>query len=82
MAVADFADTAAPQANIGRGMADMLADALFNTGRFIVLERARLQEITGEQDLARGNRFNAATAPPPGLLEGAQLLIRGTVTSF
>ena len=82
IAVADFANSAAQQAELGKGMADMLADALFNTGRFIVLERERLPEVTGEQDLARGKRFNPATAPPLGQLEGAQLLIRGTITAF
>jgi len=67
---------------IGRGMSDMLTDALFNSGRFIVLERERLNEVMDEQDLANSNRFKKDTAAPKGELEGAELLIRGSVTQF
>ena len=68
--------------SIGSGMSDMLTDALFNTGRFIVLERERLNEVTEEQDLANSGRFKKETAAPIGQLEGAELLIRGSVTQF
>ncbi|MGH8481174.1 MAG: CsgG/HfaB family protein [Nevskiaceae bacterium] len=67
---------------IGEGMSDMLTNALFNTGRFIVLERERLDEVMDEQDLAASNRFKKETAAPKGELEGAQLLIRGSVIQF
>lgn len=68
--------------SIGEGMSDMLVNALFNADRFIVLERARLNDVTAEQDLAAGRRFKQDTAAPIGQLEGAQLLIRGSVTQF
>jgi curli biogenesis system outer membrane secretion channel CsgG len=67
---------------IGDGMTDMLTDSLFNTGRFIVVERERLGDVTGEQDLANSKRFKKDTAAPIGQLEGAQLLIRGSITQF
>ncbi|MCI0750126.1 MAG: CsgG/HfaB family protein [Nevskiales bacterium] len=67
---------------IGQGLSDMLSDALFNTGRFIVLERERLSEVTAEQDLANTGRFKKETAAPIGELEGAELLIRGSITQF
>lgn len=70
------------QGSIGEGMSDMLVNALFNADRFIVLERARLNDVTAEQDLAAGRRFKQDTAAPIGQLEGAQLLIRGSVTQF
>jgi len=66
----------------GDGMADMLSNALFNTNRFIVLEREHLDEVTAEQDLSNSKRFNKSTAAPVGQLEGAQLLIRGSITAF
>jgi curli biogenesis system outer membrane secretion channel CsgG len=67
---------------IGEGMSDMLTNALFNTGKFIVLERDRLDEVMDEQDLAAGDRFKQETAAPKGELEGAELLIRGSVIQF
>src|SRR3972149_4840333 len=30
---------------VGRGMSDMLSDALFNSNRFIVLERENIREV-------------------------------------
>ena len=68
--------------DVGRGMTDMMTDALFNSGRFIVLERERLNEVMDEQDLANSRRFKKETAAPLGELEGAELLIRGAVTEF
>lgn len=67
---------------IGQGMTDMLTDSLFNTGRFIVVERERLGDVTAEQDLSNSSRFKKDTAAPIGQLEGAQLLIRGSITTF
>ncbi len=82
VAISAFDYKAAKRGDIGEGMADMLADSLFNTGRFIVLEREHLDEVTQEQDLANSSRFNQSTAAPIGQLEGAQLLIRGSITAF
>lgn len=67
---------------IGDGMTDMLTDALANTGRFIVLERERLDEVIAEQDLVDSGRFAKETVAPKGELEGAELLVRGSITTF
>lgn len=67
---------------VGAGMADMLTDSLVNTGKFIVVERDRLKDLTAEQDLAESGRFKRDTVAPVGELEGAELLIRGSITSF
>lgn len=67
---------------ISQGMIDMLTDALFNTGRFIVVEREHLNDVTAEQDLSNSGRFKKDTAAPIGQLEGAQLLVRGSITEF
>ncbi len=67
---------------IGRGMSDMLADALFNSGRFIVLEREHIKDVIKEQDFGASGRVRKDTAAPIGQIEGAQLLIRGSVTEF
>lgn len=67
---------------IGDGMADMLATALFNTNRFIVLERQTLQDVLVEQDLGAAGRIRGETAAPIGQIEGAELLVAGAVTEF
>ena len=82
IAVSAFDDKASQHPAVGQGMSDMLADSLFNTGRFVVLEREHLGEVTKEQDLANTGRFKKETAAPIGQLEGAQLLIRGSITEF
>lgn len=67
---------------LGSGLSAMLADSLFNTNRFIVLERERLNEVMEEQDLADSGRFREETVAPKGELEGAELIVRGSVTQF
>jgi curli biogenesis system outer membrane secretion channel CsgG len=68
--------------DIGRGMSDMLSNALFNTNRFIVLERENIKEVIEEQDFGATGRVKRETAAPIGEIEGAELIIRGAVTEF
>ena len=63
-------------------MSDMLADALVNSGRFIVLEREHVRDVLGEQDFGKSGRVKGGTAAQVGEIEGAQWLIRGSVTQF
>ena len=67
---------------IGDGMADQLATALFNSNRYIVLERQLLNEVLQEQDLGASGRVRSDTAAPIGEIEGAELLVTGAVTEF
>jgi curli biogenesis system outer membrane secretion channel CsgG len=69
-------------AQIGDGMADMLTDALMLSNRFIVLDRQALNDVEEEQDLLRRGRVNRDTGAPFGEIEGAELLIKGSVTEF
>jgi curli biogenesis system outer membrane secretion channel CsgG len=86
IAVADFEDKMSSsgqyRAEYGRGMADMLATALFNTNRYIVLERQKLTYVLAEQDLGASGRVKRETAAPIGELEGAELLVTAAVTGF
>ncbi len=68
--------------SIGDGMADQLATALFNSNRFILLERQALSDVIGEQDLAAAGRVSQQTAAPIGQIEGAEILVIGAVTEF
>ncbi len=67
---------------IGDGMADQLTTALFNTNRFIVLERQNLDTVLSEQDLGASGRVKEETAAPIGEIEGAELLVVAAVTEF
>jgi len=67
---------------IGEGMADQMATALFNSNRYIVLERQQLGDVLAEQDLGASGRVKTETAAAIGEIEGAELLITGAVTEF
>ncbi len=68
------------QAELGTGFADSLADALIKTGRFIVVERAELQNVMKEQDFAQSGRTaDTANAPQIGKLLTAQIQITGSI---
>jgi curli biogenesis system outer membrane secretion channel CsgG len=67
---------------IGDGMADMLATSLFNTNRFIVLERQAVGDVLLEQNLGASGRVSKETAAAIGKIEGAELLVMGAVTEF
>jgi len=69
-------------AQIGNGMADMLSDALLQSNRFIVLDRQTLPDALREQDFGASGRVRPDTAAPIGQIEGAELLVKGTVTEF
>jgi len=68
--------------SIGDGMADMLTTALFNSGRFIVLERQAIDDVLSEQDLGASGRVRGETAAAIGEIEGAELLVVAAVTEF
>src|SRR3989338_2754982 len=69
-------------ANIGTGMADQLADALIQSGKFVVLERQTLEDVVAEQDLAASGRASQSKTARSGRLIPAQILIKGAVTEF
>jgi curli biogenesis system outer membrane secretion channel CsgG len=68
--------------DIGTGMGEMLVDALVNTGRFEVMERLNLDDITTEQDLVTGGRVSKKTGAKTGEIKGAEYIVRGTITEF
>ena len=60
-----------PPADFALGLTEMLTTELMRTGRFIVLERKALEDITAEQDLGAGERVNSETAVTAGGVVGA-----------
>lgn len=85
IAVAQFKDKTGKgwwTGSIGNGMADQLTTALFNSNRYIVLERQTLDHVLREQDLGASGRIRRDTAAPIGQIEGAELLVVAAVTEF
>lgn len=67
---------------IGDGMRDMLTTSLFNSNRYIVLEREQLGAVLKEQDLATSGRIKKGTEAPTGEIYGAELIITAAITEF
>jgi len=65
--------------DVGGGLAAMLAGELARTNRFVVVERAELDTLLREKQLAQANATRGTGGGP---LLGAQTFIRGSVTSF
>jgi len=85
VAVTRFEDKSAKgkaTGQIGDGMAEMLSNALFKTNRFIVLERGAVGDVLKEQDFGASGHVKPETAAKIGEIEGADLLIFGTITEF
>jgi curli biogenesis system outer membrane secretion channel CsgG len=66
----------------GDGLADMLATALFESNRFIVIEQQAAPAAAVEQNLGASHRVNAGGAPGIGQSESADLVVIGAITEF
>src|SRR5712691_12841849 len=86
IAVKDFEDkmssTGHYRAEYGRGMRDMLTTALFETNRYIVLEREKLEGVIQELRSGTSDLHRQEATVPLGELEGAELLVTAAVTGF
>lgn len=67
---------------VGDGLADMLATALFQSNRYVVLERQALPVVFAEQQLGATGLVRPETVAIRGQIEGAELLVVGAVTEF
>ena len=69
--------------DMASGFSEMLSTALTNNPRFIVLASGEdLGEIMDEIRFAEGGAVEEGKAPEAGLMEGADVLITGSVTMF
>ena len=67
---------------IGSGVADIFVTEAFRAQQFVLTERAELEKVLGEQNLATSGRVSAETAAEVGRITGAQLLVLGSVSEF
>ncbi len=68
--------------DIGGGLSAMMTTALIESGQFIVVERANLQQVLSEQELKTSRLTNPNTGPTHGKIIGVQHLVYGSVTEF
>ena len=64
------------------GLTAMLVDALAKDGRFVVVERAGIASIQGEQALGTAGVASAETAVKGGQLLGSSAIVRGAVIKY
>src|ERR1700687_4719106 len=67
---------------IGNGLTDILTTELQNTGKFNVLERTNVDELTKEMDFANTEYAKGSTFAKKGNVLGAQYVLMGKVTNF
>jgi curli biogenesis system outer membrane secretion channel CsgG len=61
---------------------ELLATSLFNTNRFNLIERKRIQTALAEQDFGASDRITTETAAKIGKALGAEYLIIATITEW
>ncbi len=67
---------------LGTGVADIFIAEAYESQQFRITERAEIDKILAEQDLARSGRVNPDTAAAVGRIEGAELMVLGSVSEF
>ena len=64
------------------GIRDLITTALFQSKRFIVLERENIGDALVEQEFSASGKVGEASRIPLGEIEGAELLVVGALTGF
>jgi curli biogenesis system outer membrane secretion channel CsgG len=68
--------------NVVGGIRDLVTTALFQSNRFIVLERDTISHALVEQEFSASGKVGEASRIPIGQVEGAELLVVGALTGF
>jgi curli biogenesis system outer membrane secretion channel CsgG len=69
-------------ASVVSGIRDLVTTALFQSNRYIVLEREAISDALVEQEFSVSGRVGEASRIPVGQIEGAELLVVGALTAF
>jgi len=67
---------------LGTSASDILTTELFKTGAFIMVERAQLKQVLGEQALGQTGAVNPETAAQAGKVLGLNALVTGSISEF
>ncbi len=66
----------------GVALSDLLTDRLVNAGQFNVVDRSRLNAVTGEHQLSASGEVDPQTAIKAGHMIGARYLVSGNILQF
>jgi curli biogenesis system outer membrane secretion channel CsgG len=69
-------------ADVGKGIADLMVTHLVNDGVYSVIERKALDKILTEQNFSNSDRANSDTAAKIGRVLGVEAIIVGSITQF
>ena len=69
-------------ADVGKGIADLLVTRLVEDGAYSLIERKALDKILAEQNFSNSDRANPDTAAKIGRVLGVQAIIVGSITQF
>jgi curli biogenesis system outer membrane secretion channel CsgG len=67
---------------VAGGLRDMMINALFHSGKFIVLERQTIDHINWEQEFSHSGRVGEKVRIPMGQIEGAEVLLIGSLNTL
>jgi len=82
VAVIDFENKTTYGTRLGSASADILVTELAKTDRFILIERAKLDKLLGEQKLGLTGIIDPDTAAKMGRMLGAAAIVTGAVSEF
>jgi curli biogenesis system outer membrane secretion channel CsgG len=81
--VVDFVNKAPyAQARLGDTATDIMITELVKTGKYIVVERDKLDKILAEQKFGQSGVIDPATAAQAGKVLGLQAIVTGSVSQF
>jgi curli biogenesis system outer membrane secretion channel CsgG len=66
----------------GVALSDLLTDRLVNAGQFNVVDRSRLNAVTGEHQLSASGEVDPQSAIKAGHMIGARYLVSGNILQF
>ena len=69
-------------ADIGKGIADLLVEQLVKNGSYTVIERKAIEKIVAEQNFSNSDRSDPNSAAKLGRLLGADAMIMGSIVQF
>ncbi|MGE5570088.1 MAG: CsgG/HfaB family protein [Rhodospirillales bacterium] len=69
-------------ADIGKGISELVVEKLVNGGQYTVVERNALDKILAEQNFSNSDRADANTAAKIGRILGVDAIILGSITQF
>lgn len=85
VAVAEFKNESGAgwwRGGVGWELSGMLSNELASSGNFKVVERAKVESVLQEQNLAASGRVRSGTGAKIGQMTGADYLVMGTVTAY